>query len=63
MLTASISIFAHIWMLLVYSWWTPDQITPAEAWLTLAFFPITLVVAWIVDTRPWRRKNMVGVAG
>ncbi len=32
-----------------------------EAWVTLGFFPLLLVVAWVVDTEPWKKENIVSV--
>jgi Sodium/calcium exchanger protein len=49
--TAVVSIWAYLWMLVVYTMWTPDQITILEAFLTLAFLPIMVFIAYKIDTR------------
>lgn len=53
--TAVISLWAYVWMLIVYLWWTPNEVTVAEAALTLLQFVLLLVVAWAVDVRVWYR--------
>lgn len=54
--TAVFSLWAYIWMLIVYTWWTPDEITPVEAWLTLGYFFALIVISYIVDIKPWAKK-------
>lgn len=54
--TAAWSMFAYIWMLVVYLWWTPDEVTLAEALLTLLFFVLLVLTAWLVDTQPWKKR-------
>ncbi|WIA36038.1 hypothetical protein OEZ86_007397 [Tetradesmus obliquus] len=53
--TAIISMWAYIWMLVVYLWWTPSEITVAEALLTLLQFALLLVIGWAVDVKVWTR--------
>ncbi|PNH02971.1 Sodium/calcium exchanger 3 [Tetrabaena socialis] len=55
--TAAWSLWAYIWMLVVYVWWTPDEVTLEEALLTLAFFGLMVLNAWIVDKQPWNKKR------
>lgn len=50
------SLWAYIWMLVVYRWWTPDEVTIVEAFLTLAFFGMLVLNAWLVDTQPWKKR-------
>lgn len=50
------SLWAYIWMIVVYRWWTPDEVTLVEALLTLGFFVMLLLCAWVVDTQPWKKK-------
>jgi len=47
--TSIFSLFAYLWMYLVLSVWTPDEITSAEAWITLCFFPLLLIISYAVD--------------
>lgn len=43
--TAAWSIWAYIWMLIVYVYWTPNEVTLAEAFLTLGEMLILYVCA------------------
>lgn len=49
LITASFSIFAYIWMFIVLKVWSPDQIEIVEAVLTLLFFVILIVLAFVAD--------------
>ena len=49
LLTSLFSIFAYIWLYLIISVITPDVIELWEALLTLVFFVITIVAAYITD--------------
>lgn len=53
------SLWAHVWMYIVYEITSPHEITLWEAWLTLAFFPLTLLTAYITDVQPWKRNSQV----
>ena len=46
------SIWAYVWMLLVTSYITPKVIDPWEAWVTLLFLPIFVIIAYLTD-RGW----------
>ena len=48
-LTSLFSLFAYIWMVIVLVAVTPNQIDLWEAILTLAFFPIMVIMAYITD--------------
>lgn len=48
--TAIFSLWAYLWMLIVYVLWTPDQITIVEAVLTLAYLPIMVFCAYKINT-------------
>ena len=50
--TAFFSVFAYIWMLIVLRWHTPNVVQIGEALLTLAFFPVLVVLAFGAD-RGW----------
>lgn len=49
MTTAIFSIFAYIWMYVCLSVNTPDEVTLLEAWLTLIFFVVLVVLAFAAD--------------
>lgn len=48
-ITATFSLLAYIWLYIVLSVWTPDKVTIVEASLTLAFFFVLLIFAFIAD--------------
>ena len=39
-MTAFFSVVAYIWVLIVYTEWTPNVVTLPEAFITAALFPI-----------------------
>ena len=45
MLTASCSLFAYFWMIVIVSWWTPGYVTVEEGVLTFLCFPGMLAAA------------------
>uniref|UniRef100_A0A8C8S2V3 Solute carrier family 8 member A2 n=1 Tax=Pelusios castaneus TaxID=367368 RepID=A0A8C8S2V3_9SAUR len=49
--TASWSIFAYIWLYLILAVISPGIVQVWEALLTLVFFPVCVVFAWIADKR------------
>ena len=49
--TASFSIFAYLWLLIVLKASSPDVIEIWEASLTLIFFPLLVVIAYAADKR------------
>ncbi|XP_034293989.1 sodium/calcium exchanger 2 isoform X2 [Pantherophis guttatus] len=49
--TASWSIFAYIWLYLILAVFSPGIVQVWEALLTLVFFPVCVVFAWIADKR------------
>ncbi|XP_072885375.1 sodium/calcium exchanger 3-like [Hemitrygon akajei] len=49
--TASWSIFAYIWLYLILAVLSPGVVQVWEALLTLLFFPVCVVFAWIADKR------------
>ena len=55
-LTSLFSLFAYIWMVIVLVSHTPNQIDLWEAILTLAFFPIMVVLAYIADQNCFRKE-------
>ena len=48
--TAIFSLWAYLWMLIVYVVWTPDQVTIVEALLTLAYLPVMVLSAYKINT-------------
>ena len=49
LVTASFGIFAYIWLIIILMVITPDYVDLWEAIVTLLFFPILVVIAYIVD--------------
>ncbi|XP_060639746.2 sodium/calcium exchanger 2-like isoform X2 [Anolis sagrei] len=49
--TASWSIFAYIWLYLILAVFSPGIVQVWEALLTLVFFPVCVVFAWMADKR------------
>ena len=49
LVTAIFSLFAYIWLVLVLVVFSPDYVELWEAFLTLLFFPILVVAAYIAD--------------
>ncbi|XP_078313457.1 sodium/calcium exchanger 1-like isoform X6 [Crassostrea virginica] len=47
--TAAWSIWAYIWMLIVVNYSSPGVIDPWEAWVTLGFMPVFVLMAYLVD--------------
>ncbi|XP_060551495.1 sodium/calcium exchanger 2-like isoform X7 [Ruditapes philippinarum] len=58
-LTAIFSIWAYIWMLITVKYWTPDEITPWEAWITLLHMPLFVGMAYCQDNGWWMKKSKV----
>jgi len=59
-ITASCSIFAYVWLLLVVMVFTPHRVTIAEAILTLLFFPILVIIAYQADIGRFSRASSKG---
>eukprot|EP01062_Namystynia_karyoxenos_P002173 TRINITY_DN1075_c0_g1_i4.p1 TRINITY_DN1075_c0_g1~~TRINITY_DN1075_c0_g1_i4.p1 ORF type:complete len:1030 (+),score=355.23 TRINITY_DN1075_c0_g1_i4:93-3092(+) len=55
-ITAFFSIFAYIWVLVVLQFNTPDVVDMWEAFMTLAFFPILVILSYCQD-RNWFRGS------
>lgn len=55
-LTSLFSLFAYIWMVIVLVTITPNKIDLWEAILTLAFFPIMVVLAYCIDQNCFRKE-------
>ena len=53
--TASFSVFAYLWMLIVYRFWTPNVVTLLEALLTLLFLVLLVASAYLISVRVWAK--------
>ncbi|XP_046340932.1 sodium/calcium exchanger 2-like isoform X7 [Haliotis rufescens] len=58
-LTSIWSIWAYVWMLLVVAYISPNVVDPWEAWLTLCFFPMFVLMAYCQDSGWWCKKKRV----
>jgi len=47
--TALFSILAYVWMYVVYTVWTPDEVTLEEAIITLLLCPVMVGIAYFLD--------------
>ena len=56
-ITSCFSIIAYIWMLVVLSVWTPNEVTIPEALITLALTVILIGMAYIADTCRQRARK------
>eukprot|EP00639_Heterosigma_akashiwo_P010030 CAMPEP_0206362912 /NCGR_PEP_ID=MMETSP0294-20121207/1268_1 /ASSEMBLY_ACC=CAM_ASM_000327 /TAXON_ID=39354 /ORGANISM="Heterosigma akashiwo, Strain CCMP2393" /LENGTH=249 /DNA_ID=CAMNT_0053808135 /DNA_START=131 /DNA_END=877 /DNA_ORIENTATION=- len=48
-ITAGFSIFAYVWLILILMVWTPDRVTVVEGVLTALFFPLLVILCYLVD--------------
>ena len=55
-LTSAWSIFAYVWLLITLQWVSPGEVEPWEAWVTLAFFPVMVLMAYCQDNGWWCHK-------
>ncbi|XP_060062808.1 sodium/calcium exchanger 2-like [Ylistrum balloti] len=58
-LTSIWSLWAYIWMLLVVQYITPGVIDPWEAWVTLGYMPLFVIVAYCQDNGWWCKKKKI----
>ncbi|TRY91361.1 hypothetical protein DNTS_008518 [Danionella cerebrum] len=49
--TAGWSVFAYIWLYMILAVFSPNVVQVWEGLLTLAFFPICVILAWVADRR------------
>jgi solute carrier family 8 (sodium/calcium exchanger) len=54
--TAFMSLFAYLWLLIVYQFWTPDEVTIAEAVITFLLTFVLVGVAYLLDSKPWKSR-------
>ncbi|KAM3871527.1 sodium/calcium exchanger 3 isoform 2-T2 [Diretmus argenteus] len=50
-ITAGWSVFAYIWLYMILAVFSPNVVQIWEGLLTLAFFPICVILAWVADRR------------
>uniref|UniRef100_A0A1I8IUU7 Calx-beta domain-containing protein n=1 Tax=Macrostomum lignano TaxID=282301 RepID=A0A1I8IUU7_9PLAT len=50
-ITATFSIFAYMWLYIIIAVSSPGRVTVWEGLLTFAYFPITVLLAYIADTK------------
>ena len=55
-MTAIWSLWAYVWMLIVVQYSSPGEITPVEAWVTLGYMPVFVILAYCQDNGWWRHK-------
>jgi solute carrier family 8 (sodium/calcium exchanger) len=48
-ITATFSLWAYIWLLIVLVIWTPDYVSVAESVLTLVFFFLLIIFSFMAD--------------
>ena len=51
LITATFSVLAYVWLLVIVVFWTPDVITIVEGVITLVLMFILVLMAYIADTR------------
>lgn len=56
-ITSMFSLFAYVWMLIVYTAWTPDVITIPEALLTMFFLVFLILFAYMADRYKQKKRN------
>jgi solute carrier family 8 (sodium/calcium exchanger) len=47
--TASLSVFAYAWLIVILQLNSPDVVSTTEACLTFAFFPMLIIIAFLAD--------------
>jgi len=56
LMTAFFSVVAYIWVLIVYTEWTPNVVTLPEAFITAALFPIFVWLSYAADQNFWQAR-------
>jgi len=68
-ITATFSVLAYVWLVVILMISTPDIVTPAEGCITFALFPALVCMAYLMDVGWCARKRaniggyVIGVAG
>lgn len=60
LITAFASLFAYVWLVIVLMVISPDVVEWWEATITVACFPVLVVVAWVVDAQVCCGKKVAG---
>ena len=47
--TATASLFAYIWLVIILMAWTPNMVTVEEGIITFFFFPLLVAMAYAMD--------------
>ena len=55
--TATFSVFAYVWLLIILMWSSPNVVELWEAILTFVFFPILVLIAYAAD-KGWIHKML-----
>ena len=61
-ITSVFSLLAYIWMYVVLTQWTPDEVTLTEALITLGMTVILIGLAYLADTCRQRQRKAAGIA-
>ena len=61
-ITAIFSILAYLWMFIVLSVWTPEEVTLTEAIITLSLTVFLILFAYVADTCRQRSRKQSGIA-
>jgi len=56
LMTAFFSMIAYIWVLVVYTEWTPNRVSLTEAIITAAMFPIFVWLSYAADQNFWQPR-------
>ena len=47
--TSTCSVFAYLWLIYILVMSTPDLVTPMEGLMTFLFFPVLVIMAYLID--------------
>lgn len=66
--TAFASVFAYVWLLIILQGITPDVVDDWEAIMTFLFFPLLVIISWLIDAgkcpcgkKPVDPGNLTGI--
>lgn len=57
-LTSLFSLFAYIWLVIVLVVISPNEVEVWEAFMTLAMFPILVILAYVTDQNCFRKEEI-----
>uniref|UniRef100_A0A7S0SLH6 Calx-beta domain-containing protein n=1 Tax=Mantoniella antarctica TaxID=81844 RepID=A0A7S0SLH6_9CHLO len=58
LMTAFFAMLAYIWVLVVYTIWTPNRVSMIEALITFALFPIFVGLSYAADQNFWIKRTV-----